>query len=202
MVIPEKPSPDQVIARNVRRLRLLKGWTQSEFAERLGVSKTVVLDYEGRRKSRSHQRPFRWQDLIELCYLLDTTLYQLVLPNDPDEKVDLFARSTFDAPLGDWPLIADESGSIGPRSRELGLRLFGDAGDDLLEADELNRNVEEASEGRRAALLQIQETMAELGLQLEAMFPHGLEGEFTEDTASGSRKLTLRPRRPPNEAKE
>lgn len=164
-------TPDEVIARNVTRFRERKGWAQTVLADRLGLSKDVVLLYEGRRKGRS-QRPFRWSELVELCYALDCTLYELVFPNDPDTKVDLVTDSGLGKSLKtEMPLMISPDGRAGPRSSELGLRLFGVPGDELLEADDLKEDIEKATEMRRAIAQEIQDKWAEYGRQLEVMFP-------------------------------
>ena len=139
-------TPDEVIANNITRIRdKKKDWTQTELAKRLGVSKHVVLDYEGGRKGR-RQRPFRWSELIELCYLLDVTLYELVLPADRDTRIDVSESEA----LGELPAIEVSLGS--PGSKDLGLRLFGVPGDDLLELPKLKnfaKWVANASDERR-----------------------------------------------------
>lgn len=130
-MVAKTTTPDGVIADNITRIREAKGWTQTQLAERLGRSKHVVLDYEGRRKGR-RQRPFRWSELIELCYLLDVTLYELVLPADRDTEIDIVSQSEA---MSHLPAVKVSLGS--PGSKDLGLRLFGVPGDDLLEADKL-----------------------------------------------------------------
>ena len=156
-------TPDGVIADNITRLREnKKDWTQTELAKNLRVSKHVVLDYEGRRKGR-RQRPFRWSELIELCYLLDVTLYELVLPPDRDTRIDVSESEA----LGELPAVEVSLGN--PGSKDLGLRLFGVPGDDLLEADKLKKFagiVAYASDRRRENLKKFEEAIRTLAQDL------------------------------------
>ena len=80
---------DQVIALNVRRLRDEAGISIRELADLLGVGEHVARDYERPRKGQP-QRQFLWIDLVRLCYVLDVTLFDLVLPPEGVE-VDGFA---------------------------------------------------------------------------------------------------------------
>jgi hypothetical protein len=92
---------------------------------------------------------------------------------------------------------------VGPRSEELGLRLFGIPGDDLLEVDDFKRFIDDASEKRRAVAQEIQESWTEYGRQLEEMFPgDGNKRILWEDPVSGRKREVFIGRRPPNEAKE
>ncbi len=116
---------DQVIASNVHRLRNEKHWTRQDLADRLGVTRHVVRDYEGRRAGRA-QRPFRWTEIVALCYVLRVTLYELVLPADSDTEVQ-------DPALYPFP-IGDVAGGGWPRRHDLGYGLFGVPGDKLLDA--------------------------------------------------------------------
>ena len=120
---------DQVIASNVTRLREANRWTMNDLADRLGVSRHVVLAYEGRRADRGAQRPFRWTELVTLCYALEVTLYELVLPADSDTEVR-------DPAFG--PLKVLEVVALGwPRRNDLGYGLFGLPGETLLHIDTL-----------------------------------------------------------------
>ncbi|WP_341578578.1 helix-turn-helix transcriptional regulator [Microbacterium schleiferi] len=68
---------DQNIARNVRRSRELRGWSQSEFAERMsalgipGMHQTTIARIE------SGQRPLRAAEAVALCRLLEVSLERL-----------------------------------------------------------------------------------------------------------------------------
>ena len=117
---------DQVIASNVTRLREAKRWTMNDLADRLGVSRHDVLAYEGRRADRP-QRPFRWTELVTLCYALEVTLYELVLPADSDTEVH-------DPAFGSLEVVNFVSLALGwPRRNDLGFGLFGVPGDKLLD---------------------------------------------------------------------
>lgn len=155
-------TPDGVIVDNIIRIREEKGWTQTKLAKRLGVSKHVVFDYEGRRKGR-RQRSFKWSELIELCYLLDVTLYELVLPPDRDTRIDVLESEA----LGDLPAVEVSLGL--PDSNDLGLRLFGVPGDQLLDLEQLKRfagYVAHASDRRRENLKKLEEAIRTLAQDL------------------------------------
>ena len=121
---------DRVIASNVHRLRKEKRWTMKELADRLGVRRHDVLAYEGRRADRA-QRPFRWTELVALCYALKVTLYELVFPADSDTEVQ-------DPALYPFP-IGDVAGFGWPRRNDLGHGLFGIPGEDLFKIVNLKR---------------------------------------------------------------
>jgi transcriptional regulator with XRE-family HTH domain len=119
------PTPDQIIATNVRRFRTSKGWSQKHLGQLLGAPKTLVMDYEGRRSGRS-QRPFRWSDLIAIAIALEITLYQLVSPQEAGTPIDLEAMSSWDQPLT-------------MQRAAFGQLLFGISGDDLVDGILLRR---------------------------------------------------------------
>ena len=78
--------------------------------------------------------------------MLDVTLYELVLPPDRDTRIDVSESEA----LGELPAIEVSLGS--PGSKDLGLRLFGVPGDDLLELPKLKnfaKWVANASDERR-----------------------------------------------------
>jgi transcriptional regulator with XRE-family HTH domain len=129
------PTPDKIIAANVARFREARGWTQNDLAKRLGVNKHLVLDYEGRRTDRE-QRPFRWSELIALCYVLEVTMFELVLPADSETLIDLTSTNIMQVAA---IRVAWGPGPVGTANREdLGLGLFGASGDGLLEAESLS----------------------------------------------------------------
>jgi transcriptional regulator with XRE-family HTH domain len=90
---------DEIIASNVQRLRNTKGWTVTELARELGVSRLVVYDMEGSRDDRQ-QREFKWSDLVALCGALNTVLFELVLPQEGVfiAGVESFPRMIVDRP--------------------------------------------------------------------------------------------------------
>ena len=85
----EGNSWNQVIGRNIRRLRQEKGWTQEYLAHALLTNLKgkvpgrytvwTVRDLEGRR-----EREVRWHELAVLCYVLDVPLWDLILPVGTD----------------------------------------------------------------------------------------------------------------------
>ena len=169
-MVAKTTTPDRVIVENIKRLRKEKGWTQTKLAKRLGVSKHVVLDYEGRREGR-RQRPFKWSELIELCYLLDVTLYELVLPPDRDTRIDITSKA---AALGELPAVEVSLGL--PTRKDLGLRLFGAPGHMLLKAEMVKKFagiVADASDRRREKLEKFEEAV----------------GTFLQDLADSGRSL-------------
>ena len=166
-MVAKTTTPDRVIVKNIKRLRKEKGWTQTELAKRLGVSKHVVLDYEGRREGR-RQRPFKWS---ELSYLLDVTLYELVLPAKRDTRIDITSKA---AALGELPAVEVSLGL--PTRKDLGLRLFGAPGHMLLKAEMVKKFagiVADASDRRREKLEKFEEAV----------------GTFLQDLADSGRSL-------------
>ena len=130
---------DQVIASNVTRLREARNWTVTALARELSVTRHDVLSYEGRRPDRP-QRPFRWTELVELSYIFGARMYELVLPADSDMTVDIGGTALVSLPLEElafWLESLEDAptdwAGRGPRSKELGLALFGAPGDKLLE---------------------------------------------------------------------
>lgn len=81
----EKKTLDEIVASNVRMLREARGLSTSKVAELMGVSRYLVYDMERPRGGRE-QREFSWTELVTLCGVLNTTLYELVLP-PPDVEV-------------------------------------------------------------------------------------------------------------------
>jgi len=82
---------DEVVAYNVRRLRKDAGLSIGEFAERLEIGEHVARDYERPRKGQP-QRAFGWTEIVHMCLVLDTTLFDLVLPPEGVE-IDAITRN-------------------------------------------------------------------------------------------------------------
>lgn len=113
---------DEMIARNVRRVREARGLSVAQLAARLKVGRHLVYDYE-RPRPGAEQRQFLWSDLLKLCSSLQVTLFELVLP---PAGVEL-ERPGMVEEL--WPIAADVTGKDA-RSR-LGWLLFGVDGNKL-----------------------------------------------------------------------
>jgi transcriptional regulator with XRE-family HTH domain len=67
------------LARNVAAERVRHGWSQAEFAERLGVGRTTVGGWE------SGVRQIGVDHLVELCRVLDVGLAALLVGLDVDD---------------------------------------------------------------------------------------------------------------------
>ena len=94
---------DEIIAGNVRRLREdKKDWTITQLARALGVRRPVVYDMEGARNDRS-QREFKWSDLVALCGVLETTLFELVLPPEGVKVAGAHPRMIPEGDIEAWP---------------------------------------------------------------------------------------------------
>ncbi len=78
---------DEVVARNVRRLRFNRGYSIAQLADRLQVGRHASYDYERPRKDSS-QHAFKWSELVRLCAALECSLFDLVLPPE-DVSLDL-----------------------------------------------------------------------------------------------------------------
>lgn len=70
---------NETVAGNVTRLREAKGWSRGDLASRLGVGPHVARDYERPRKG-APQRQFLWEEIFNLCAVLEATIFELVLP--------------------------------------------------------------------------------------------------------------------------
>jgi len=121
---------DDVIGKNVRDRRKELGMSQEDLAEKLECSRHRVMQLEGMSKGQGRRPAFTWATLVALCYVLDVTLHQLVLPADSDTEIAL----TQTPGVPDLPAEA-VSGMWEPLTRNaFGLSLFGLPGDVLLKA--------------------------------------------------------------------
>lgn len=55
-----------MLATRIRSLRKEKGWTQSEFAKKVGVGRTTVCEWEVGRNSPSYERLLQIAELFEV----------------------------------------------------------------------------------------------------------------------------------------
>jgi len=78
-------TPDQIVDRNVERLRKTRRLTVTQLAKAMRVSRATIYDYEP-ETGRGHA--FKWAELIALCAALECSIFDLVLP-DEGEKLDL-----------------------------------------------------------------------------------------------------------------
>ena len=81
-------SLDQVVAHNVRRIRKEKGIGVSELANRMGVGRHLIYDFE-RPRPGAEQRQFSWADIVSLCGHLNVTLPELVFPPETEFVVEI-----------------------------------------------------------------------------------------------------------------
>ena len=65
-------TPNAVIAWNVRRLRRERGWTQAELADRIGIIRELISNYE-----RQRIRP-NYEMVIRLAFALEVTTDELL----------------------------------------------------------------------------------------------------------------------------
>jgi hypothetical protein len=85
-------SIDQVVAKNLRRLRDDREWTREDLVKALAPapgpdwSEWRIIDLEGARTGHPPAAA-RWSELVALCMAMDVTLWDLVLPADSSEKV-------------------------------------------------------------------------------------------------------------------
>ena len=123
----DRKTLDEIVASNVAELRKARGLSVAKLAVRLGVARTTVYDMEG-RADRRRQREFRWSELVALCAVLDTNLYQLVLPG---KGVEISDKRPFLVTDGDSPDIAVYHPNVKIGRDGLGWRLFGIGGDKI-----------------------------------------------------------------------
>ena len=98
---------DQVIARNVQRLREARQLSVTRLAEKMKVNRKTIYDYE-HRSGRPHA--FKWSEMFRLCAVLECSVFELVLPGE-DEKVSV--RVPFSGRV-EWDLSG-----LDPQSRQL-----------------------------------------------------------------------------------
>lgn len=81
----ERLSLDEVVAKNLRRIRDRKGWSRKKLAELAAMASADewpewrIIDLEGARSGRPPSSA-KWPELVTLSYVLDVTLWELVLP--------------------------------------------------------------------------------------------------------------------------
>ncbi len=94
-VIPKEwKTIDEVVAGNLQQIRKKREIGVTELARSLGVGRAVIYDMEGsaegrKQRNKRAQREFRLSDLMALCGALDTTLFELVLPEEGQKVRDL-----------------------------------------------------------------------------------------------------------------
>ena len=183
---------------------------EEDLAKKLECSRHRVMELEGRSKGRGRRPAFTWRTLVALSYVLDVTLYQLVLPALPDDEtgpeINTDPRiSLTKSGLPDLPVVDVSRPGEGLRRDSLGLRLFGVPGDLLLQTDNLNKftgNIARDIDKRRVALTRMNEAMAETIRHFEEMFPDGLLMTITDDPVTGRPKGVITPRKPTDEQEE
>lgn len=121
---------NKVAADNVRRIREEKGLTVAELAERLGVGKHKVYDYERPRKG-SAQREFTLMDLFDLCLVLETNLFELLLPPVGVTVDELASEEWFQEAARRAGLNLPDDALMLADRREVGQILFGIDGEKL-----------------------------------------------------------------------
>jgi hypothetical protein len=83
---------DQVVAQNLKRLRADRDWSRNKLASELSSasgsewSEWRIIDLEGARTGHPPASA-RWAEIVALCLVFDVTIWELVLPVDPKERV-------------------------------------------------------------------------------------------------------------------
>jgi transcriptional regulator with XRE-family HTH domain len=74
----------QTVSRNVRRLRLARGWTQAEAGQRFGQITGVALSNAAWSMAEKQTRPREWTagELIALTRLFGVTFDELFAPEE------------------------------------------------------------------------------------------------------------------------
>ncbi len=96
---PQPRTDDQIVARNIRRIREEKGLSVADLAKSIGVGKHRVYDYE-RPRAGAAQRQFLWSEIVLLCAGLDVTIFELVLPDEGDRTISKWLDD--EVPLPSW----------------------------------------------------------------------------------------------------
>ena len=78
-----RPDPREVLARNLRHLMGLKGWSQGRLSQKSGVSQKSISNILNREK----QPTLGTVDKLAAAFNLN--LWHVLLPGMPDELVDL-----------------------------------------------------------------------------------------------------------------
>ena len=84
-----RKTPNQIVAYNLRRARLVEGWTQQQTADALGISRANYSLIEGSFGRDSRIRNFTADDLLVYSELFDLpVLWFLLPPISSDEDSD------------------------------------------------------------------------------------------------------------------
>ena len=89
-------TPDEIIARNLKRLREEAGLSVAELADRLGVARDTVYDYQRPRAGRGFHR-FTWTELLALSRALGCSIFELVQDSHGDMERLLTGGDTYQA---------------------------------------------------------------------------------------------------------
>jgi transcriptional regulator with XRE-family HTH domain len=73
-------TPNQVVSRNMRRLRQARGWKQADLAARLGVSRSVVAQAE--IAATDDGRDFSVNELVALTAVFGIELHEMLADVD------------------------------------------------------------------------------------------------------------------------
>lgn len=96
---PRAQSHDEIVARNLRRIREEKKISVAELANRIGVGKHRIYDFE-RPRAGAAQRQFLWSEIVLLCAGLGVTIFELVLPDEGERTVGNWLDD--EVPLPSW----------------------------------------------------------------------------------------------------
>jgi hypothetical protein len=105
---------DGVVAANILRLREEHGLSRAALAKRLtettGSEWTTwrIIDLEGKRSPGRPPSPVAWAELVALAVGFDVTIYELVLPADRDDFIEVATPSvTGPGPFGHTLIVSE-----------------------------------------------------------------------------------------------
>ena len=84
----EEISVNELVARNMLRLRRHRGWTQAELASRLAVQTQEKWDATMISKTEKHQRKLTLNELVALALVFGVSPVDLLTP-EPDEHIKI-----------------------------------------------------------------------------------------------------------------
>lgn len=82
------PTVNDVVARNLRRIRESQGLSRKGLANQLNEvaggswSEWRIIDLEGARSPNKPPSPITWAEIVNLAFVLDVTVFEIVMPPD------------------------------------------------------------------------------------------------------------------------
>jgi hypothetical protein len=101
------PTVDDVVARNLRRIRESHGLSRKGLAKQLnevagsGWTEWRIIDLEGARSPNKPPSPITWAEIVSLAFVLDVTVFEFVMPPDDSPGSVQISNRTWNLLPGD-----------------------------------------------------------------------------------------------------